>query len=232
MLLDAITVAFVGGIICLDRILLQAMLSRPVVIGPIIGLILGDPYTGLISGALIELLWIDRLPVGVYVPPNDSIVAVLVVAGSILTGKQLGHLPKELIALSILLFIPFGILGQKMDVSIMRSNDILSRKAVEDAKRGNIKGISRKHIFGLFKTFSFTTVFIFVFLIFGVTILKYVFPLIPQRGLTALSYTYLFLPLLGVAVALNTINLRGTIPVFCGAFLVVTVVVEFLIGIF
>jgi len=231
MLLDAITVAVVGGIICLDRILLQVMLSRPVVVGPIIGFILGDPYTGLISGALIELLWIDRLPVGVYVPPNDSIVAVLAVAGSIVTGRELGHLPRELIALSILLFIPFGILGQKMEVSIMRSNDILSRKAVEDAKTGDIKSISRKHIFGLFKTFFFTAVFIFVFLILGVTILKYVFPLIPQRGLTALSYTYLFLPLLGVAVALNTINLRGTIPVFCGAFLIVTVVFEFLLGI-
>ncbi len=227
MLFEAITVAVVGGIICLDRVLLQVMLSRPVVAGPIIGFVLGDPYTGLISGALVELLWIDRLPVGVYVPPNDSIVAVLIAAGSILTGKELGHLPRELIALSILLFIPFGILGQKMDVSIMRSNDKLSRKAVEDAKTGNIKGISRKHVFGLFKTFFFTVLFIFVFLIFGVMILKYIFPLIPQKGLTALTYTYLFLPLLGVAVALNTINLRGTIPVFCGAFLIVTFVLEF-----
>lgn len=232
MLLEAITVAVVGGIICLDRILLQVMLSRPVVIGPIIGFILGDPYTGLISGALIELLWIDRLPIGVYVRPNESIVAVLVVACSILTGRQLGFLSKELTAFSILLFIPLGILGQKMEINIMRSNDKLSRKAVEDAKTGDIKSISRKHIFGLFKTFFFTAVFIFVFLIFGVTILKYVFPLIPQRGLTALSYTYLFLPLLGIAVALNTINLRGTIPVFCGAFLIVTFVFEFLIKIF
>lgn len=232
MLLDAIIVTVVGGIICLDRVLLQVMLSRPVVAGPIIGLVLGDPYTGLISGALIELLWIDRLRVGVYVPPNESIVAILAVAGAIVTGKELGHLPRELIAFSILFFIPFGILGQKMDVSIMRTNDIISRKAVEDAKSGNIKGISRKHIFGLFKTLFFTAVFIFFFLILGVTILKYVFPLIPERGLTALSYTYLFLPLLGVAVALNTINLRGTIPVFCGAFLIVTVVVEFLMRIF
>lgn len=227
MLFQAITVAVVGGIICLDRVLLQVMLSRPVVAGPIIGFVLGDPYTGLISGALVELLWIDRLPVGVYVPPNDSIVAVLIAAGSILTGKELGHLPRELIALSILLFIPFGILGQKMDVSIMKSNDKLARKAVEDAKTGDIKGISRKHVFGLFKTFLCTAVFIFVFLTFGVMILKYIFPLIPQKGLTALTYTYLFLPLLGVAVALNTINLRGTIPVFCGVFLIVTFVLEF-----
>ena len=227
MLFEAITVAVVGGIICLDRVLLQVMLSRPVVAGPIIGFVLGDPYTGLISGALVELLWIDRLPVGVYVPPNDSIVAVLIAAGSILTGKELGHLPRELIALSILLFIPFGILGQKMDVSIMKSNDKLARKAVEDAKTGDIKGISRKHVFGLFKTFFCTALFIFVFLIFGVMILKYIFPLIPQKGLTALTYTYLFLPLLGVAVALNTINLRGAIPVFCGAFLIVTFVLEF-----
>ena len=222
MLLEAIIVAVVGGIICLDRVFLQVMLSRPVVAGPIIGFVLRDPYAGLISGTLIELLWIDRPPIGVYLPPNDSIVAVLAAAGSILAGKELGHLSRELIALSILFFIPFGILGQKMDIWIMKSNDRLSRKAVEDAKEGDIKGISRKHVWGLLKTFFSTAAFIFVFLIFGVMILVYIFPLIPQKGLTALTYTYFLLPLLGVAVALNTINLRGTIPVFCGIFLIAT----------
>ena len=228
MFFKAIIVAVVGGIICLDRVFIQAMLSRPVVAGPIIGFVLRDPYTGLISGALIELLWINKLPVGVYVPPNDSIAAVLIAAGSILAGKELGHLSPELITFSILLFIPFAILGQKIDIWIMKSNDKLSQKAVEDARVGNIKGISRKHVWGLFKTLFCTVPFIFVVLVFGVMILVYVFPLIPPKGLRALTYTYFFLPLLGVAVALNTVKLRGTLPVFCGVFLIVAFAFEFL----
>ncbi|MBE9546933.1 MAG: PTS sugar transporter subunit IIC, partial [Proteobacteria bacterium] len=186
------------------------------------------PYTGLISGALIELPWIDRLPIGAYVPPNCSVVAVLVAAGSILAGKELGNSSRELIALSILLFIPFGILGQKMDAWIMRSNDRLSQKAVEDAGIGDIEGISSKHLFGLLKTFFCTVSFVLVFLVLGVMALVYIFPLIPRNGLTALTYIYFFLPLLGVAVALNTTKLRGMVPVFCGVFIIVTFVFEFL----
>jgi PTS system mannose-specific IIC component len=37
---------------------------------------------------------------------------------------------------------------------------------------------------------------------------------------------YSFLPLLGIAVAMNTIKLRGAIPVFCAIFLIVAVFLE------
>ena len=73
MVFKAIVIAVLGGFICLDRIVLQGMVSRPVVTGPIIGFILGDAYTGLIVGALMELFWIDRSPIGAYVPPNDTL---------------------------------------------------------------------------------------------------------------------------------------------------------------
>jgi PTS system mannose-specific IIC component len=41
-----------------------------------------------------------------------------------------------------------------------------------------------------------------------------------------LSLTYYFLPLLGIAVALNTIKLRGAVPVFCVVFLIAAVARE------
>jgi mannose/fructose/N-acetylgalactosamine-specific phosphotransferase system component IIC len=88
MWLNFFGVAILGGFICLDKVFLQAMISRPVVAGPIIGMALSDPFTGLIIGAFIELLWIDRSPMGLYIPPNDSIVAVLATAGAILAGKE------------------------------------------------------------------------------------------------------------------------------------------------
>jgi len=212
MLIESAIVALAGGIICLDRVLLQVMISRPVVAGPLTGFILGDPYTGLIIGAFIELLWIDRSPIGVYIPPNDSAVAIIVTGCSVLVGRELGHLSRELVALSILVFIPCGILGQKIDIRIARSNDTLSQRAMEDAKRGNLSGISRKHIS----------------LICGVQILLLIFPLIPENILKAFSYIYFFLPVIGIAVALNTIKLRGIIPVFSGIFLIGALLIEVL----
>ena len=226
MLIKSVIVALVGGIICLDRILFQAMISRPVVAAPFIGIILGDPYTGLIIGAFIELLWIDRFHIGVYVPPNDSVVAILVTAGSILAGRELGHVSRELIALSMLLFIPFGIVGQKIDIWIMKSNDVLSYKALENARAGNIRGVAHSHILALLKSLFSTVALIFISLILGIQVLQLIFPLIPENTLKALSFIYFFIPIIGVAVALNTIKLRGTIPIFSGLFLVVALFVE------
>jgi PTS system mannose-specific IIC component len=45
-----------------------------------------------------------------------------------------------------------------------------------------------------------------------------------------LSLIYYLLPLLGIAVAVNTIKLRGAVPVFCAIFLIVTVTWNFLHG--
>ncbi|MBN2515113.1 MAG: PTS sugar transporter subunit IIC [Deltaproteobacteria bacterium] len=228
MVSKSILVALVGGITCLDRTLVQAMISRPIVVGPIIGLILDDPYTGLLIGAFVELFWIDRSHIGVSIPPNDTVVAILITGTSIIAGNKLDALSRELVAFSVLLFMPFGILGQKIDIWLIRSNDLAAQQAVEDAKLVNIRGISRKHLFGLLKTFLITTAFIFISLICGIQILSWIYPHIPENIVSALFYVYFFLPVIGVAVALNTIKLRGTIPVFSGIFLIGALIIEIL----
>jgi mannose/fructose/N-acetylgalactosamine-specific phosphotransferase system component IIC len=228
MVSKSILVAIVGGITCLDRTLVQAMISRPIVVGPIIGLILNNPYTGLLIGAFVELFWIDRSHVGVSIPPNDTVVAILITGSSIIVGNKLGALSNELVAFSVLLFMPFGILGQKIDIWLIRSNDVAAQQAVEDAKMGNLRGISRKHLFGLLKTFLSTTAFLFISLICGIQALSWIYPLIPENMVKALLYIYFFLPVIGVAVALNTIKLRGTIPVFSGIFLIGALLIEIL----
>jgi len=226
MWLNSLEVALLGGVICLDRVFLQAMISRPIVAGPLIGVVLSDPFTGLIIGAFIELLWIDRLPMGLYVPPNDSVAAILATAGAILAGREWGSPPPELIALAILLFLPSGILARQVDVWIIKTNGRLSQKAAEYARMGNIKGLAREHRYGLVKVFAGAVLVILVCLVPGVLILKWGFPLLPERVLKALLYTYSFIPVLGIAVALSTIKLRGAVPLFAGIFLLATLVME------
>lgn len=226
MWLNFLEVALLGGVMCLDRVFLQAMISRPVVVGPVIGLALSEPFTGLVIGAFIELLWIDRSPVGLYIPPNDSIATVLATAGAILAGRESGHPPRELVALAILLFLPFGILAQRVDIWIIKTNDRLSERAVEYARLGDIKGLAREHLRGLVKVFAGAFVIILVCLAPGVSILEWVFPILPERILRALSYAYFFIPILGIAVALNTIKLRGAVPVFAGLFLLATLIIK------
>ena len=228
MFTQIILLSFCGGLLCLDRIFIQAMISRPIVIAPIIGFILNNPYAGLIIGAMIEMFWIDRIPIGIYIPPNDSLVAVLATSVAILAGQKMGIVSPELIAFSILLFIPFGILAKQIELLIIKSNDLLSDQALEDAKKSDISAIERKTYLGLIKVLSFYIVYLLVLQAIFVPAVIWAYPKLAPAIIKMLKMIYYFLPLLGIAVALNTIKLRGTIPVFCAIFLIIAVSLEFI----
>ncbi len=227
MAINVIVVSLVGGVLALDRIVVQAMLTRPIVAAPIAGLVLGDVYTGLQAGALLELFWINELPVGTYVPPNDFMVAFLVAAASILAGQTLGTIPpRELIAGAVLLFLPCGFAGRLADNLIIKSNDGLYTRALQAAEHVDLGGIFRAHLTGVVKQFLVYSGLFFVFLFLGAPLLAYLFAHLPSFMVRALNLTYFALPLLGLAAGLGTVNLKATIPLFCALFLTLSVVVE------
>lgn len=227
MFIKIICISFAGGLLCLDRVFVQAMISRPVIIAPLVGLILGNPYAGLIVGAILELIWIDRIPIGIYVPPNDSIAAALATSLTILAGQSLGSVTNELTALAILIAVPFGILAKKIDVKIIESNNLLSDRALVAAKAGDLRSIESKTYLGLTKVFLSYFFSLLIVQSTFVPLLAWIYPKLPGQIHTMLSLTYFFLPLLGIAVGINTIKLRGAIPVFCMIFLVVAAALEF-----
>ncbi|MDA8126428.1 MAG: PTS sugar transporter subunit IIC [Deltaproteobacteria bacterium] len=230
MILDVLLVSFVGGMLCLDRVVLQAMFSRPIVAAPAIGLLLGDGYTGLIAGAFVELFWIDRLSLGGYIPPNETVVAVLITAASVLAGQILGQLPQGLIVLAVLLFLPLGVAVQKLEFSLCRKNEIVFKEALADAERGDTKAIADKHLRSVLRYYLLSAAFILIALPLGIVLLCAVYPRLAGFAVRGLGLLYGILPLLGCAVALNTITIRGAIPVFCAAFLVATFAMNFVRG--
>jgi len=221
-----ILASFCGGLLCLDRVFIQAMISRPVIIAPIIGLLLHNPYAGMVIGAFVELIWIDRIPIGTYIPPNDSLTAVVATSTAVIAGQKLGGISPELIALSILIAIPCGILAKQMDILIIKSNDTLSDGALVDAKKNNIRGIEQKNYLGLIKVFLFDVVYVLASLVIFIPSVIWLYPKLNETVISALSFTYYFLPLLGIAVAVNMLKLQRAIPVFCAIFLVVAMLLE------
>ncbi len=53
----------------------QWMLSRPLIAGPLTGLFIGDPASGLVLGVLFELFCLDRPPVGGKMAFNGTVAA-------------------------------------------------------------------------------------------------------------------------------------------------------------
>lgn len=228
MIPKILAVSLAGGILCLDRVVVQAMVSRPIVAAPVIGLILGDPYTGLVAGAFSELLWIDRLPIGTYLPPNDTVVSILITAASIESARLLGGLSPGLLVLGVLLAVPFGSLAQRLELGMGRINGKLVAAALHDASRGDGGAVSRRHLWAILTHYLLSVLFILGALPLVIHAMTWLFPRLGAPVTRGLTLLYGFIPLLGAAVALNTINVRGVIPIFCAAFLCAAALIGFL----
>lgn len=228
MIMNVLIVSIAGGLLCLDRVFIQTLISRPIVAAPVTGAILGDPYTGLIAGAFIELFWIDRLPIGAYVPPNDTVAAILIAACAIESGRILGHLPQGLIALAVLIFVPFAYLAQQMDRWMIRGNEKPANEALKNVLSGVPPAIARKHLFAVLKTGLLSAGLLLIAIPIGIGIMTWGYPRLTPRIIRGLDLVYGLLPLIGTAVALNTIHLRGALPIFCAVFLSATVILHYI----
>ncbi len=71
----------------LEDFLGTSLLSRPLVLGPLVGLVLGDMTQGIIIGATLELIFMGNIKVGAAIPPDVISGGVLGTAFAIMSGK-------------------------------------------------------------------------------------------------------------------------------------------------
>ena len=217
-----------GTILCLDRIAFQLMLSRPIIVAPVAGLILGAPLTGLWVGALIEVFWINKAPLGTYLPPNDSIVAVVTAITVIILAEHVPLIRQETIVLSILCFLPLGFFSQKLEPLTVRFNEKLSDKALREIDSGAfpIKRLSPTLPLLIYACYTFSLMTLS--LVLGLAVIPWIYQHLPPFAQTALFYTYFTLPPIGVAVALTTTQHKKTLTYFSILFLVSVMFLEIL----
>lgn len=79
-----------GTVVGLDLVSVpQAMIARPIVAGPVAGLLLGDPQMGVALGILLELFQYEVLPVGaVRYPEYGPATIAAVAAAADIAGPQ------------------------------------------------------------------------------------------------------------------------------------------------
>lgn len=76
--LKAVISSAFAGLLGLDAVQAgQFLFSRPAFVGPVLGWLNGCPMEGARLGILLELLYIDFIPVGGVVPPNGTAAAAV-----------------------------------------------------------------------------------------------------------------------------------------------------------
>jgi len=153
---DYLLIATVAGLAAVERKgFLQAMLSRPVALAPLIGLVLGDLPGGLLLGPPLELLWLGAVNMGAALPPHEALGAAAIAGGAVLAGRALGTgVTPPVAVLAVALVAALAPLGRSTDRLIEEWNVRLASRAEALVERNAPRAAMRANLYGLALPFA------------------------------------------------------------------------------
>ena len=148
--------AMASGVAAVDRKgALQLMLSRPIVLAPVLGALLGDGRGGLMLGVPLELLFLGGVNLGGSIPDNEALLAGALTSMVVPAGLAGHGVDAPLAALGLALLIPLSVVGRSLERSSEHRNAQLAEQAVARAAAGDA-GAARLNLLGLVLPFGGT----------------------------------------------------------------------------
>jgi mannose/fructose/N-acetylgalactosamine-specific phosphotransferase system component IIC len=224
MILTIAGISFLGGIIGLDRTAVgQIMISQPIVVAPLIGWILGDATTGLVVGAVLELIWLLDVPVGAFVPADSTVAAVFATAIAILGSPGVDRL--SLTGFSVLLTVVLAPMTMIADKVIRKYNSRLAQNIQSPSRDDLGTRLSRAHLKGLWVFFLKFFVLYLLFIPAGMIAVR-LFGRAPEPYHRAMVFYVKILPLLGAALVVRKLSMKTVDHFLLGGFVIVAVLVQ------
>lgn len=196
----------------IDEQTVQLQTTRPIITGPVVGLMLGDLQTGLVVGATVELMFLAVIFVGTAVPPDPTLSAALATAFAVFAGGGT--------EVAIASAIPVALIGQIIttvqysfvNVAFMHIGEKYANKAIP-------QGIAWSNALPLLMNFIFYGVPAFLAVYFGA---EYVTPFIesiPDKIIDGLAVGGGMIGAVGFALLLTTIKGKSLWPYFVIGFI-------------
>ena len=143
---ELMLISLVGAVLCLDSHAVgQWMISRPIVTGALVGLLIGDVASGLLIGVLLELVWIGKLPIGISIP-SDITLPTVTATVLMVHLKGAGVVYPEVAA--ILLSLPFGFLRSLLDRFNREMMTVYARRVESQLVRGREGALVQRPVAG------------------------------------------------------------------------------------
>src|ERR1700754_568777 len=194
-----------------EDLLGTTLLSRPLVLAPLVGWALGDWQQGVVIGASLELIFMGNIKVGAAIPPDVVTGGVRGAGFAILSGKGAAR--------ALALAIPISILAEMLlsALFVFRSgfNKLFQRYATE----GDYHKVSTLHVVSGFLKPVLMALVGFLSLRLGAGAMKAFLDLIPAWVNTGLQVAGNLLPALGFALLMNLLLRKAVAPYFFLGFL-------------
>jgi PTS system mannose-specific IID component len=172
-----------------------ALLSRPLVLGPLVGLVLGDITQGVIIGATLELIFMGNIKIGAAIPPDVITGGVLGTAFAIISGKG----P----AIALAIAVPVSIMAEMVISGLFVLRPMLNSRFNRFAEMAEFKKIEKLHVAsGLLKPLLMGLL-AFLALQLGAGVIKSFLDTIPPWVQSGLQVAGNMLPAVGFALLMN-----------------------------
>ena len=150
-----VILGLLAGLAAIERKgFLQAMLSRPIVLGPVTGWALGDAAGGLLLGPVLELLWLGAVNLGAAVPAHEALGTAAVVGGAVLASRQMGTpVTLEIALLAMAVAVPAALLGRYGERRAEAWNERILTRAEAQLLRHRLRAAARCNLYGLVISF-------------------------------------------------------------------------------
>lgn len=211
-MLHALLIGLIVFIGKADYFIGTAMFGRPLVLGALVGIVLGDVSTGVMIGFQLELVFMGMQAIGASIPPDMIVGSVLGTAFAITTGNGMET--------AITIAMPAAILSAFV-VNLFYGviTPIMAKAADRYAEEGKYKKIEAIFLSNGFM-FDFTfAVIAFVAFMFGGDAVTAVVNTIPAWLTTGIGIAAGVLPALGFAQLINMILSKKVAVFFLLGFL-------------
>ena len=203
-LVQCILVALLSGVLRWDgRVFGQCLTDSPLCVGVLVGLIMGDPAKGLVTGASLQLVFMGIVAIGGSTPPDSMVGSVVATVFALHSGLE----TEEVIALAM----PIAILGQSLGILCRvinaRFNAVIDKAALE----GNTKKIDKSLWGGAWIFFALTAIPVFIGCYFGAPLVQKVVDWLPDIIVNGLARSSSLLPALGMALLMQFMCEKKTV---------------------
>lgn len=182
-------------------------LTYPLTTGLLVGIFMGNPMLGMLSGATIQLVYLGWINTGGVMPSNTMVAGIFGTALTILSGAS----PK----LAVTFAVPFSLIGLLMVELYQSVNSFWVHRADAELNKGNVKAIRLlNYIPSLIVAIIVYGIPAFCLVYFGRNWAQAMLQMIPKSLTTALEVVGAIMPALGIAMLLNYLGKKSLVPYF------------------
>lgn len=188
--------------------------QRPIVLGPLVGLVMGDMATGIIMGATMELAMVGAVSIGAYNPPDTISGTILGVSLAMQAGADASAALTLGIPIATIVLALDTALGQPVMLFLIHRID----KNVED---GDMRAITRNMLIAGYAQSWCGLLIVPLAFYFGSDAVASLLAVIPEFVSTGMDIAAGLLPALGFAMLAQMIMNKTVLPFFFAGFFLV-----------